>query len=1125
MKRAMVWVSFFLLSLSCSWACAEGRVAAVVRAGLSGEDVRLAEALTLELRAAGYDTAELGFDALCDPGQLRADRFDLLVLPNAAELPANSIAPIAAYLAAGGDCIALHAPAWQRPLVNIDGKWMTLGEYRRERAGVPPEQVLFDFASAELGTWQRQAFRSDVGARHETVDSGPAPGQRALHVTLDALENWDTFASPLLESPFSGGRSVTVFSAKGGPNTTQLAIEWRERDGSRWLATVPLSLEWQRYELPPDAFRYWESVPARANDALHPETADRVIVGLAATHTGALSGRQEYWLGPLGTERLDSARVRPPADVTLPAVETLSPGYKFFDATGVTHIVPAPNQAIVTGAAIPVPAALRCMQPRPQAGGFDKGRSWRWIPLLEARTADGQWRGNPATLFIEADGPRKGAAIAAFGIDDGDWYRTRAALDAFRAVVRRMADGVFLLDAGTNYYTYFDDQTLRFGARVVNLAKTPQTGLTLRVSLNPVSGGAEIVREWPLELKPGETVVLSDSFKPDAWPDGGFQVTAELERGGAPIDTASHEAHVWRPKKETHFVSVKDGDFVLNGRRWAPHGVNYMPSSGVGAEDGKYFEQWMGARSYDPIVVLRDLEHCKDMGLNAVSIFLYRESMEAQNLLDLLRMLDARGMKANLSLRPGTPMDFRWQEIREMIAYYRLRENDTVFAFDIAWEPLFRDFEREPWHAAWERWTVERYGSVANAEKDWEFAVPRDARGAVTSPDAAQCDQDGPWNRMIAAYRRFLDTLLYDKYSHARELIRGLDARHLVSFRMSYAGDPTIRWRGCVPYDFAYLAGAVDLLEPEGYGRIGDWEQVKPGRFTFEYGRWANPKLPVMWAEAGVHAWDMGRMQATPEKLAYQAAFYERMYRMFLESGADGIFWWWYPGGFRTGENSDYGIVNCDGSDRPVSAVIRQYAREVTEPRPTPVPDTFFEMDRDAHSFGLNGIYAAVQKDFWEAAAQGRVPGLKTEATGANSADCPLVAVGNVPCTGSNPPKYLDAFFDRVEIETDDGAWQEIESNVPVSIGAQAPIHLRVKLTNLGEAKWLKSTRPYAPNGTVWIAIEGASDSPIPLPESVARFETIVVETKLTRPAGAITLRLEAAGRTPFGPPFALAFN
>ena len=35
---------------------------------------------------------------------------------------------------------------------------------------------------------------------------------------------------------------VAVDQVYSGPRTRQLAIEWNERDGSRWIATVPLTM-------------------------------------------------------------------------------------------------------------------------------------------------------------------------------------------------------------------------------------------------------------------------------------------------------------------------------------------------------------------------------------------------------------------------------------------------------------------------------------------------------------------------------------------------------------------------------------------------------------------------------------------------------------------------------------------------------------------------------------------------------------------------------------------------------------------------------------------------------------------------------------------------------------------
>ena len=750
------------------------------------------------------------------------------------------------------------------------------------------------------------------------------------------------------------------------------------------------------------------------------------------------------------------------------------------------------------------------------------------MPLLEARTAYGQWRGTPATLLCHADGPYRGGVWAGFGIGDGDWYLTRGALEAVRQVAQRMADGVFLIDGGSDFYTYFDGQEMVLGVRVANLNKARQTGLTARITVLERDSGrpAHRTRDFALDLEPGQLVAVSETWKLGDWPEEGFTVLAELLRDGKVIDRASHQAHVWRPKEEKDFITVENGEFMRNEERWRPHGVNYMPSSGIGSENWHDFEHWVGAGGYDPVVIQRDLEHVKDLGFNAVSIFIYRVSLEAQNLLDLLRRLEKLGLKANLSLRPGTPMDFRWQEMRELIEYYRLWEHDTVFALDLAWEPLFGKQARGPWDDAWEAWILERYGSFENAERDWEYPVPRDEDGNVVNVSPQQIAGDGRWNKMVAAYRRFLDTLLYDKYSTARRLVRSVDPNHLVSFRMSMAGDPTWRPRDCIAYDFAYLAGAVDVLEPEGYGRIGDWDRVKPGWFTHEYARWANPELPIMWAEAGLHAWDMGRMQSTPERLEAQAAFYQRFYRMLISSGADGIFFWWYPGGFRTGEKSDYGIINPDGSDRPVSKVIRRYGELFVRGPAAKPADTWIEIDRDRHVDGLAGIYDEVKEAFWDAIDSARVPGLKTAGTATDSSNCPLLAVGNAPCDGNNPPKYLDGFFDVVEVRGADGAWVAVHSGDEVAVNGTAPVSARVTLTNLGEATWIAQEESKQAFGAVCVVAEGDEMVRTPLPRPVARFETVQFEIRLaaspiTGPTE-VTLTLDAADRTRFGPKFRL---
>ncbi|HSW47117.1 MAG TPA: beta-galactosidase, partial [Phycisphaerae bacterium] len=944
--------------------------AVLMTLGLPGESRQLIEALSQEINAAGFETTAIDCANFMQTASAKGRAFDLLVLPDAAHLPTSLASIIEKYARQGGHILSLQAPIWHRPTVRTPAGWVERSTHLRARAADLPPYVIFRFEPDAVRDWQISRTPDDRDTSHETVADGPGPGQRSLHIVGRRLNGYDVHFPKFIDKPFPAGHALTVFSARGAPGTDQMSVEWEEADGSRWIAVVELGPKWSQYVLFPEDFRYWESVRSRSNDRFRPENARVIRFGVSLSHTPGLAGKPyEFWVGPVGTAPDDAEHEQLRSGQAVSAMDTLCPTYKLFDCHGVARIATRDDQILVSAAEFDVPTIVRSPHPRARGAGFDKRRSWRWIPLVEARTLDGQWRGTPVTLLVHTDGPFKGGAWASAGIEGAEWYLKPAARRLIREMASSMARGVFILDGGSDHFTYFADQPLRLGVQAATLREQSDICLTacVRVTDRDTNKTA-FEHTWPLQLSGGTPQKVEISWKPDGRPAGGFTCTAELLDGGRIIDRVSHEIHVWQPKSDKRFVTVADGHFQLDGQPWRAHGVNYMPTSGTAAEDYKYFNDFLSARSYDPEVVARDLANVRDIGFNAISTFLLHPSTRDQNLMDLLRQADRAGLKVNLALCPTTPMDFQADKIREMIEFHRLSEHDEVFAVDIDWEPMFGPQEhRARWDREWEAWIVERYGSMAAAEQDWGCKVPRTPAGAITNPPADQIDTDGPHRVMVAAYRRFLDTLIYQRYSAARRFIRAIDPNHMVSFRMSNAGDPTYRHQGWLAYDYPYLAAAVDFLAPEAYGRVGDWERVKPGWFEVAYARWATPDKPVLWAEAGVSAWDAGRMQSTPAALQFQADFHEQFYKMLIASRSDGIFWWYYPGGFRPYENSDYGLINPDGSDRPVTHVIRKYGPLLlAAPLPKPA-DRSIEIDRDAKATGLFGIHESVQQQFWKA--------------------------------------------------------------------------------------------------------------------------------------------------------------
>jgi hypothetical protein len=643
---------------------------------------------------------------------------------------------------------------------------------------------------------------------------------------------------------------------------------------------------------------------------------------------------------------------------------------------------------------LPTPTGnLFAPQPRPDGAGFDKGRAWRQIALVTAVDAkSGEWRGTPASLRI-AD---NGGMVASFAIDDAAFYRAPAVQALLTDTARRMRAGLFFMEGGADRYTLFPDQSVRLGARVVYLTPGSPTApvSTVHIRITDSAGRVAWQHVWQLSMANQKAAQCEASWTPPtAWPQNGYWVTTELLAAGKVVDHLQHDLNVWTPPAKPDFLSIDAaGHFSHEGRPWRIFGVNYMPSSGIAVEDSHYFEYWLDRAAYDPAIVERDLSHIQALGLNEVSVFEYVQAVPAQNLLDFLLRCRRHRLRINLSLRPVVreyldrgpteAVQAAWTGFQQIVTAYRLPTNDTVFAYDVDWEPEFgnRDSRRKM-DPQWSGWVAQRYGDVATAERAWGFMAPRNPDGTLAGPtDAQVAGRESAANSMVIDYRRFLDDWLVQVYGAMRKLLHSADPHHVVSFRMSEAGDPTNDQAGSLPYQFAGLGRAVDFLSPEGYGRIGDWDRVKPGWFEVAYGRAVALGKPIVWAEVGTSTWDAPSQGEETEVLAAAGRFYADFIKMARLSGSDGIIWWWYPGGFRVGENSDFGLLNPDGTDRPTTRAIRQYGPEFLQAPPPPTPDAWLTFNRDRYADSIHGVYAELANRFWEAVAQGHHPALRVEA-------------------------------------------------------------------------------------------------------------------------------------------------
>lgn len=1060
----------------------------VLSGGWAGRSKELAEAYRAEMEKAGLRSVIVGPWEITTPGVLDPRWIRLFVIPEAQVFPGEAILPLDRYLRRGGNLLALGGPAMDRLVtsVTVSGRTEWLDEKaltaRLER--VAASTPLLDMSRLKPEDWKREAndLSSPSAWRMEAPGNGVGP---AVRHEIGQLSGWDTIGAPL-DRAAAPGENLVFFRARGEGATTALAVELRERDGSRWIATVPLSQTWRRYALPPSDFRLWD--PERSSgrggkgDQVNLQAVERVVVGLAFTHTSVPGGKHAYWFADLETGKgPDVVRYNPPV------LETISPDYKLYPIREAVSVRNVAGQALVNAPTPPLPRNLLSTHPRPTGSGFLKERSYRWIPLLQVEGKNGT-AGTLATLIRHLSGPYAGGAWASFTAPDREWYARPDVRRYVIATVRRMLGRPMFAEAGAQYFGYFPDEKPLLGARVpVHDGK----GLSVRFTVTDGKRSRAFQRTVPFQ-RTGSDAVAQVRWQPDRLTEHEYTVVAELLEGNTVLDRLEHPITVRHPvgypgtPRPRTWIGIRNGQFELDGKPWYPHGVNYMPSSGIATEAGSYFEYWLSSQSYDPVVIDRDLRRIRDIGFNMVSVFIYTHTMHSHNLVDLLNRCDRYGLRVNLSLRPGTPLDFEWPGVGDIIKVNRLADDPTVFAYDLAWEPmwLYRN-QRKRWDGAWEEWLRRQYGSVEAAERDLGEAIPRED-GRVAGPSDADVGPNSRIPRVAAAYRRFQDDLLSRKHMEARQKIRTVDTKHLLSFRMTLAGDPTAG-PAIMPYDFAGLARSMDFMAPEGYGRIGDWERVKPGWFTAAYSRMTAPGRPVLWAEFGYTIWNKGSQPDIPQGASFADAFdarhyvkgtiefTERYYRDFFEmalrSGSAGTVCWWYPGGYRVGENSDFGIINPDGTWRGITRIIREYADRFAQRPFPPEPDVWLTVDRDRHPDGIYGIYTEVGQEFWRLIDEGRFPGLKTEAHGSDSATCPLIAVGNVPYTGENPLKYLNGEFEHVRVLDRDGTWVDVPyEGATVQVRSGEPVRLRVLAGNNGVALWKGGTA----EGCVGVLVRGA---------------------------------------------------
>ncbi|MBN2451161.1 MAG: hypothetical protein JXR77_12275, partial [Lentisphaeria bacterium] len=417
--------------------------------------------------------AALDHRVLDNPHLMRPDAVPLLVLCDPRSIPSGARDALPGYLARGGKILVLGGDPFRYILWEFEGRWCTSDEYRQAMFGALRSRSLFAFDTDTEGVWQRGSNtpEKEAGVRWEA--DGADGGCLAVHIA--DLSGWETFQHAVPPGSIPEDHTWLTLQLQADEQTPQVAVEIRETDGSRWIATVPVGRGWQGVALPPSAFHYWHDSTSEGRgepgDALVLSRAAAISIGLAHTHTTQVpNGPHRFRVDSIGTSPAPGAEIDldplAAASADAPRIETVAPRYKTFPVTNLDHIRANAVQALVPPWSGRDPAAVRAPHARPQGTGIHKSRRWRFVPLLECRDRADRFCGTAAGVLLcgEADG---GGLVASVPVLDDAFFADPATQGWIAALASRLVDGLFLYEGGAAHYASFGGEGMAVGARVV----------------------------------------------------------------------------------------------------------------------------------------------------------------------------------------------------------------------------------------------------------------------------------------------------------------------------------------------------------------------------------------------------------------------------------------------------------------------------------------------------------------------------------------------------------------------------------------------------------------------------------------------------------------------------------
>lgn len=989
--------------------------------------------------------------------------YSTVILADAGNCPAFMATNVDEFLSSGGNIVTLGGPPFANEFYNINNKEIDIdGIKSMMMQNVFEKETLLAFDShSSLAGFRKDTFNPDSkkydgNATLSIVKGGCVSAHCLRYFTDDFVIN-ESFEHSIT---IKEGHNVIGFYAKALQNTKTITMVLIQKNGDIYKTRVTPTTSYEYFLLSKRDFIFSgnRSGNSRSSQYVDFSQVSFIQFGLALSHAYSVAGEHAFFIDELST-----ACVAVLNDNTT-VIDGLCPEYKFYPVTNCVTMKSYCNQAFVSPCEWTPPSDLFSFSPRPQSTGIDKQRRFRFVPLIEAYDEKELRCGYAAYMLLNfCCGERKSknnkSTIIAFTTNDNIFYQNGGA-NAVCEAIASLYQPAILLEGGSNEYVYFEDEKRAILGAVVLVRDSAQIQVKFEYRnttfLYDLDELCIVPNDDGLDLR---LIAFEDTPCES-------RVCVSLLRNDVVCDTLSHDIliHVDKPQEERKFASINENEVIIDGKPTRFFGVNYMPTSNIGLETGEEFEHYVAGFAYDPDIIGTDLKRIRDVGLNAVSLFMhYNPSIQSYNILHLVELCQRNGLYVDLSIRPNAnPFSFNRKEISEMITKYRFENNDNIVAYDIAWERYVGTYDvcygnfngRKSFDKAWREYILNRYGSVEIAQAMWGVDIPQNKDGEIIGVSDDMLREDGAHNAMVAAFRNFIDNTVAYHHIKAVEYIKSLDPNHLISARTGDASTIPLVDPGIYGYDYKSLSSALDFMSPESYALTDNYSNMRQGVFTNVYARYANPNNVTQWKEFGKSIWTGSNFIDNGISEGFQAEYYRRFFQMLLTGHTSGLYAWWWAGGYRVGEISDFGIIGPDGSDRPVTTVFREYADKFLNAPLLKKSQKQFFIDRDTHADGLKSVYLSIEQELFGALEGGVSVELVDGGSGFSSVDVPLTEVGNLPENGCNP-KFLDAVITDIIVEIENKLKLSVRNNdgFPVVDGERMTISVTV--INTQSTRWI----------------------------------------------------------------------